>query len=50
MRVLFEWPVTLDVGWGIFSMPFWPNLVASAAFALLAWLGFAAVQGSSTAW
>jgi len=50
MRAILGWQVAVDLGWGMFSMPFWPNWVASAAFALLAWLGFTISRGSTTAW
>jgi hypothetical protein len=36
MRVILGWPVTVDLGWGIFAMPFWPNWIATLAFGFLA--------------
>jgi len=50
MRVILGWEIAVDLGWGTFSMPVWPNWVASAVFAMLAWLGFAVARGSTTAW
>jgi hypothetical protein len=41
-RALFGWAITVDMGWGPASVPLWPNWVAFAVFALLAWLGFTA--------
>lgn len=42
MRAVFGWPVTVDTGGGPIPIPLWPNWIAFAAFALLAWLGFTA--------
>jgi len=51
VRVILGWEVSVDLGWGMFSMPFWPNWVTSAVFAMmLAWLGFAVARGTTTAW
>jgi len=50
MRILLEWPITVDLGWGVFSLPFWTNWVASIAFAFLAWLGIVVSRGANTSW
>jgi hypothetical protein len=42
LRAILGWPVTVDTTWGTVSVPLWPNWIACAVFALLAWLGFAA--------
>ena len=42
MRALLGWSVTVDVGGGPVSIPFWPNWIAFAVCALLSWLGFTA--------
>jgi hypothetical protein len=50
MRVILDWQVAVDLGWGMFSMPFWPSWLASAVFGLLAWLGLAVARGTTSAW
>jgi hypothetical protein len=42
MRAVLGWPVTVDPGGGPISIPLWPNWIAFAALALLAWLGVGA--------
>jgi hypothetical protein len=42
MRAVLGWPIMVETAWGPVSVPLWPNWVAFAAFALLAWLGFTA--------
>jgi hypothetical protein len=42
MRAVLGWPITVVTAWGPMSMPVWPNWIAFAAFAFLAWLGFTA--------
>ena len=44
MRDVAGWPVTVEMGGGPISIPLWPNWIACAAFALLAWLGIMASQ------
>jgi len=42
IRAVLGWPIMVDTAWGPVSVPLWPNWVAFAAFALLAWLGYMA--------
>jgi hypothetical protein len=48
MRAILGWPVTVDMGWGNFRMPVWPNWVAALGFGILAWLGFAVARSGVT--
>jgi hypothetical protein len=42
IRAVLGWPVTVTTSWGTLSVPLWPNWLACAVFALLAWLGLRA--------
>jgi hypothetical protein len=41
-RAVLGWPVALTTPWGTMMMPLWPNWIAFAVAAVLAWLGFKA--------
>ena len=43
-RAILGWPVTVETAWGMLSIPLWPNWIGCAAFAVLAWLGFATAR------